>query len=209
MQTLSTLLNLPAEIRNKIFGFALVEEHAIEALIEDDEMPYPEDVLPPALARACRQARAGSLPLFYGANTFAFFSYQEALYWQRFLRRFGSFAKYITRIVLKRPYRSQRGCCICLYPNEVSLILSLDDQGAVSISYTGLADHICTCDLEVAASETTLAGDKPFDYNPLFRFLGKLPPSEFHKILSNHYDTGTGRTEKCVCGDFARQGGSF
>lgn len=78
----SYLQRLPAELRNQIYIYALVQAEAIDM----DTMIVPgrrwwesgtkegvkiaEAVQQPALTRTCRAIRAESLPVFYGLNTF-------------------------------------------------------------------------------------------------------------------------------------------
>ena len=61
------LLGLPAELRNQIWSYALVEDEAIK--IPDDLMPV-QIPLHPGLLSINRQIRAESTPIYYSENTF-------------------------------------------------------------------------------------------------------------------------------------------
>ena len=62
----SRLLALPAEIRNYIYTFAVVEDSPIEYY----EVRKSSFLGGPAILRVCRQTRTEAMPNFYGANTF-------------------------------------------------------------------------------------------------------------------------------------------
>lgn len=59
----SRLLELPAEIRNQIFTYAVVQEEWV--IIRED------DCSKPTLLETCRQLRKEAEPIFYKHNTFA------------------------------------------------------------------------------------------------------------------------------------------
>ncbi|KAK5121490.1 hypothetical protein LTR85_005323 [Meristemomyces frigidus] len=61
----SRLLDLPAELRNLIYAFAVVQDEPIPI---PTEAPYIQE---PALLATNRQVRAECLPIYYGSNTFA------------------------------------------------------------------------------------------------------------------------------------------
>ena len=68
------LLNLPAELRNRIWQFAVVEDYALQVNCR----PPPKGVIrqmdpqQPALSEVCHQIRDETLTTFYGQNTFHF-----------------------------------------------------------------------------------------------------------------------------------------
>lgn len=75
------LLDLPPEVRNRIYHFLLVASHPLYPKVietfrsvqahEKTDTPYgPENTL--ALARACDQLCSESLAIYYGDNTFIF-----------------------------------------------------------------------------------------------------------------------------------------
>lgn len=59
-------LALPAELRNRIYEFALIKDDPIEVVLW---RPCSNGA-PPALTQTSRQIRSESLPIFYGLNTF-------------------------------------------------------------------------------------------------------------------------------------------
>lgn len=61
-QSVSRLLALPAELRNKIYHFSLVDE---------DEIFITSELKPPSLLSTCRQVRNEALQIYYFANSFA------------------------------------------------------------------------------------------------------------------------------------------
>ena len=63
------LMELPAELRNYIYTFALVDEGPI---VIEPCIIGPQRVHQPALTRAARQIRLETLPIFYGQNIFEF-----------------------------------------------------------------------------------------------------------------------------------------
>ena len=65
------LLDLPAELRNLIYHFAVVNEKPIK-IIQDEWRGEAEAPKQPALAMTCKQIRDEVLPVFYGANTFVY-----------------------------------------------------------------------------------------------------------------------------------------
>ncbi|KAK4893552.1 hypothetical protein LTR27_008019 [Elasticomyces elasticus] len=77
MSNTSRLLELPAELRNRIFELVVVKPQPIRTAcckpcIKDQNSWADERLLPqqPAITRANRQLRAEVLPIFYGLNTF-------------------------------------------------------------------------------------------------------------------------------------------
>lgn len=69
------LLELPAELRGRIFEFALVSDKPLVTFHIDEyqQEDYQEAVQPPLLT-VSRQIRQEALPLFYGCNDFIFFT---------------------------------------------------------------------------------------------------------------------------------------
>ncbi|KAK4959802.1 hypothetical protein LTR10_002690 [Elasticomyces elasticus] len=77
MSNTSKLLELPAELRNRIFELVVGKPQPIRTAcckpcIKDQNSWADERLLPqqPAITRANRQLRAEVLPIFYGLNTF-------------------------------------------------------------------------------------------------------------------------------------------
>jgi hypothetical protein len=67
--TLFRLLDLPAELRNRIYHFAVVNEKPID-IIHHKRWRRAEALQQPALASTCKQLRKEVLPIFYGGNSF-------------------------------------------------------------------------------------------------------------------------------------------
>ena len=63
------LLQLPPELRNKIYSFALVEDNAI-MVSERSDITGDPPVWVPGLLATNRQVRTEATPIFYGENTF-------------------------------------------------------------------------------------------------------------------------------------------
>lgn len=69
------LLSLPAELRNRIYAYALVQGPYIYIEVDDPTQRYygcGQGGEQPGLTRTCRQIRNESLHLFYELNTFRF-----------------------------------------------------------------------------------------------------------------------------------------
>lgn len=60
----TTFLDLPAELRNRIYSSDLIKHRQIIPTNRSDHQQ-------PALTRTCRQIRKEALPIYYGSNTFA------------------------------------------------------------------------------------------------------------------------------------------
>ena len=71
------LLSLPAELRNHIWEYAVVEAKSIKIRPvrnhKDDNEPI-ETGAQPGITRVCSQIRGECLPMFYGQNTFRLYS---------------------------------------------------------------------------------------------------------------------------------------
>ena len=61
------LLTLPAELPNRIYELAVVEEKGIHILLK---RPYPTSPAQPAVLRLNKVIRNEALPVFFGCNTF-------------------------------------------------------------------------------------------------------------------------------------------
>ena len=61
-----TLLSLPGEVRNRIYGYSLVEASRITI---DDQDSFPAE---PALLQTCRRVRSEALDIYYKENEFRF-----------------------------------------------------------------------------------------------------------------------------------------
>lgn len=66
LATTSRLLKLPAELRNQIYHFALVEDEPVR--VSDPRLHRRRE---PSLLSVCRQIRDESTEIYYGANNFA------------------------------------------------------------------------------------------------------------------------------------------
>lgn len=67
------LLELPAEVRQSIFAFALKSDKPLVTFhIDDYQRESYEEASQPALLRVSRQVRTEAIPLFYGCNEFIF-----------------------------------------------------------------------------------------------------------------------------------------
>ena len=82
----SRLLNLPPELRNKIYEFALVESQEIQ-------VHQQNIVKPPPLLACCRQIRSEALGLFFTGNNFRIWSQdcsgRLVLRWRRHFENYG------------------------------------------------------------------------------------------------------------------------
>lgn len=63
-------LSLPAELRNRIYAYALTGEQAIKIFLMNKA--YYKAVIQPPLTRACRQMRHDSFEMVYELSTFLF-----------------------------------------------------------------------------------------------------------------------------------------
>ena len=69
--TTSPFIELPAELRNRIYEFAVIESDPIDLIVCCcKHCPHMAIVVQPAVTRASRQLREESLPIFYGQNLF-------------------------------------------------------------------------------------------------------------------------------------------
>jgi len=66
------LLTLPAELRNSIYAFALILDHAVYATDGDGHEQES-----PALLRTCKQIRTEAMGLFYSVNNMFIISIQK------------------------------------------------------------------------------------------------------------------------------------
>ena len=66
----SSFLRLPAELRNHIYQMVLVKSDLIDTTCSSTFYKMQALVAQPALTKVCRQIRAETLPIFYGANVF-------------------------------------------------------------------------------------------------------------------------------------------
>lgn len=103
--TKSSLLNLPAELRNEIYSLALISDALLETstqyqLIERrgsfGAYYMRISLRVPSLLQTSRQIRAETLAIFYGANTFKFHTHRpRRLDVSELLRPFGPFSRRI------------------------------------------------------------------------------------------------------------------
>lgn len=63
------LLELPAELRNHIYEFVVLQESRVSIFTW---LPAHEEDAQPALSLTCRQIRNECLPVYYDVNTFRF-----------------------------------------------------------------------------------------------------------------------------------------
>ena len=96
------LLELPPELRDAIFTFAVVKDKPIHIL------SYHLKPVEPLLLAVCRQIRAECLPLFFGANVFRMYESQA----EPFIRHLGEDRVKLVRKL--RPFTSFR-------PNHMGL----------------------------------------------------------------------------------------
>lgn len=66
----SPLLRLPAELRNRIYSFAVVAEQRLEVLPKHGSSHLNKQLVQPALSQVSAQLRCEVLPIFYGENSF-------------------------------------------------------------------------------------------------------------------------------------------
>ena len=66
----SSLLSLPAELRNRIYSFTLISTKSIKIRTHSDAADGPKHV-EPGLLRTCRQVREECLKMYYQFNTFS------------------------------------------------------------------------------------------------------------------------------------------
>ena len=71
----TSLLNLPAELRNEIYTLSLVRESAIRVDSKWSQMPPFLAYVEPALLRVNRQLRRETLEIQYSSNVFQCYSY--------------------------------------------------------------------------------------------------------------------------------------
>lgn len=67
---LSPLLTLPAEIRNRIYEFALINIDPLATAPQSNIIHASSSAIQPGLTRSCRQVRNETLKMFYTCNTF-------------------------------------------------------------------------------------------------------------------------------------------
>lgn len=68
-------LDLPAELRNRVYHLSLVESHPIQAIYRggrEDESIWVKPPEQPALTFTCKKVRQETLPIFFGQNSFVF-----------------------------------------------------------------------------------------------------------------------------------------
>ncbi|KAK4618342.1 hypothetical protein CLAFUW4_12549 [Fulvia fulva] len=90
---MKSFLDLPPEIRNTIYEFAVTCDNDEDCRItacapwpNAADRPIQELCMEPALTRTCRQIRHESLPMFYSMNTFCSDSNHFTLKWLQHLR---------------------------------------------------------------------------------------------------------------------------
>lgn len=64
------MLDLPAELRTRIYELVVIKAPVIDTTITRDHVEIANMLIQPPLCRVCRQVRNESLPIFYGANVF-------------------------------------------------------------------------------------------------------------------------------------------
>ena len=171
--TESPLLALPAEIRNRIFAFALIEDGPITAkLVEGEAEEDRAHPAPPALARVSQQTRAEAIPIFYGNNTFSFIVVQAGRA-MKYLRRYN----YTPRTWMDK--LDNYSCEASKYLRSVKLVycgalsnitISRSSKGDIVIEACyEAAEWImhgrCLCDFEEVALKLVQQGG-PYGSNP-------------------------------------------
>lgn len=131
----SPLLLLPAELRNRIYGYVVTGSDKIDIAAEQQ----------PGLARACTETRSECLQMYYASNLFAFAPVTEG---QGSLEQL---EKWLSRIGPKN-CESLRKLLVTL--NKDSGVL-IDELGMASDTWTALYTHMhttgCTLQLHLTA----------------------------------------------------------
>ena len=198
----TTLLGLPAEIRNEIFRLAVISSTPFFAsMAHSKRIPYP---LPPNLARVSRQARREAIPIFYGANPFKFEQQHQAEDWSELLSaHISGAAEHLTKIIISN--------CFCAshlrqrYPNAMDMLLSLDSNRLLSIDYLGMfRRRFCTCESEEQARKIIRQPNVPLS-RALVWFAANI--SKFRDRFRCQYHLGEfkWRTASCGCGSQERR----
>ena len=81
----TSLLSLPAELKNHIYGLVLIERSWVNLregqnkIARGTKLMYPRVTSwkEPALLRVCKEIRSEALPLYYGSNAFAVSVYSK------------------------------------------------------------------------------------------------------------------------------------
>jgi len=81
----TSLLSLPAELKNHIYGLVLIERSWVSLregqnkIARGTKLMYPRVTSwkEPALLRVCKEIRSEALPLYYGSNAFAVSVYSK------------------------------------------------------------------------------------------------------------------------------------
>lgn len=201
-RTKPTLFSLPSELRNQIFTLAVVESSPLLAQVRGNFRTKHAHPLPPTLARASRQARYETLPIFYGTNIFRF---PESLvqYWLNILSaRIPGANEYLKRILLNP-------CDCAFWVKKLSspllgMELTSDGIHMVSIYHLCAYTHnTCTCAVEATAREAiSLPGMS--SVNPLVAFVAKLRRSSGGRTCYYHGLEPKQRTRSCKCAKVER-----
>ncbi|KAK5120510.1 hypothetical protein LTR85_006165 [Meristemomyces frigidus] len=176
-----TLLGLPAEIRNQIFGYAVTSSTPILMRMESKRTStdWQERVQPglPVLSEVCRELRSTVPSLYYSLNTFYFtdhFSNCAAL--MNFYRLRGQDIRFIERVMVRHSGLVASRKNFQSFEYDMSFLATLEASGAVSISRCVARrkrqrDGLCTCVLEQLAAAASTARELAVQNGALFLLL--------------------------------------
>lgn len=128
------LLQLPAELRNRIYKFILCDESPIAVKRHLSSQPLYDT----AILQACREIRNEALPIYYGSNVFVLNVRWRGFQWTKhWLNDIGEVAiSCLRKVILKEPNVCARYAC----PIEISADFTKDNAG---ITQTGDACIFC------------------------------------------------------------------